>query len=196
MQEAVRKARQLMHQRKLQHDRTKPVTTTHESRDRSSTELREFLELESSVRGYGSAPLDVARLGTPAMASSYCHVPQSVFLKRVVGEHARLEESRKKEGGYCKEMRKAANTGHSYFSKIEVEARAHRAVGSPIVSYQDMSSVKKSIQKKAANFSPVVAHRNQVLHLDKSLDDSFSRPQLKTATEKKHDSRKDLFCKK
>ena len=204
MQEAVRKARQLMYQRKLNGGKEKSkAIVAPDSRDNSAIELKEFLEIESSIRGYGSAPptgpSTISKtMGSPSGLKPYFQTPQSIFLKRVAGEHIKPEDPKKMIEDFLhstsdqKKQPQTAAMGASMLTKAEADARATRGMVGQVMGYNEMCSIRKSIQKKAANFSPVVASRKNGIQSDKNLEElNFTKNPIKISASKKGNQRPD-----
>ena len=107
----------------------------------------------------------------------YFESSQSLFLKRVAGEQHRQEDGRRvveEKNNFQRNMRKQpsnTNLGISTLSKIENDSKNSKIVITQTFTYNDINSLRKSIQRKAANFSPLTNSKKQSNQNERFLED-------------------------
>jgi hypothetical protein len=185
-----------MYTRKQEAGRDFKVIAAIHSRDLSAIELKEFLEIESSVRGFGSAPPTAPsswKKGSQiSVIKAPLHVAQESLLRKVLLDPSKNQETLKMVDFGMKDLSKISAVGHVSIAKSKVDDRTAIPFIGPAVNFGDFDTVKKITQRKAVNFSPVIASRKVVSNDAKTLEESLVKQQIKASPLKKNGYRADF----
>lgn len=185
MKEAVKKARQLMLNKKLinskqKQDHRPKLAHSVDSRETSALELKEFLEIESNIRGYSNGAKlnynshDRKFFQNEIVKSLVPDIPNHAYSKKLSRENVAGEGivknlySSHEPKHFNKDSKRIfadpTSLSKSGLSGTDIEAaailnKAH--LYSSGANYKYLSMQKRNAQVKAGPHSPLVAHRKQ-----------------------------------
>lgn len=194
MKEAVRKARQLMIQKKIinpiqKQDPRAKIAHSVDSRETSALELKEFLEIESNIRGYSNGPKfsnmshGKKVFQNEIMKSLANEIPNHAYSRRMGREGNSTEHpakslySSQEFKHFSKDQKRifaeSTNISKSALIGNDIEAsgilsKVNLHTSGP--NYKYLSMQKKCLQAKVAPPSPLIAHRKQKTTVQKNQE--------------------------